>query len=123
MSKAIVFVVLFLFAFSTFATATQRIPIAFSQGTQNSPWPEFQQNSFHTGGSPLVGPSSNLTKWKVTSGGYVEGTPALSQDGSTVYFGTTSGYLFAADANSGAIKWKAQAGGYSFDSSPAVSAN
>jgi outer membrane protein assembly factor BamB len=121
--KPVVLTIISLFALSILVTAAGSSMAVYGQGVQNSPWPEFQQNSFHTGGSPLVGPSTNTTKWSVSLGGFVEGTPALSSDGSTLYFGTTTGELYAASASTGTIEWGVPAGGYSLDASPVIGPN
>jgi outer membrane protein assembly factor BamB len=59
-------------------------------------------------------------KWKYHTGFYIEGGPAIDENG-TIYFGTVYGncYLFALYANNGSFKWKYFVGNSIF-SSPAI---
>ena len=49
--------------------------------------------------------------WKFEAGGYyVDSSPALGNDGTTVYVGSDDGYLYAVDAATGVQKWKFETG-------------
>jgi eukaryotic-like serine/threonine-protein kinase len=68
------------------------------------PW-MFRGNPAHSGVYEGEGPTNfSGLKWKFHTGGMVIGSAAVS-DG-RVYFGSTDGNLYAADAESGALQWK-----------------
>jgi RHS repeat-associated protein len=54
--------------------------------------------------SRFSGPSGPLQKWTYKTGGAVESSPVISNDG-TVYVGSDDSYLYAFDLN-GNLKWK-----------------
>ena len=58
-------------------------------------------------------------KWTYTTSGTVRSTPAVSNDGGTVYVGSEDNYLYAVDAADGSLKWKFNTGG-KVNSSPVV---
>ena len=65
----------------------------------------FRGDAQHTGVYHTQGPTAPAKlKWKLSTGGYVLGSPAVA-DG-TVYIGSADGYFYAVDASSGALKWK-----------------
>ena len=57
--------------------------------------------------------------WKFTAGGCIKSTPAISPDGSTIYFGATDQRIYALYTQDGTEKWHKDLGG-DVDSSPAV---
>jgi eukaryotic-like serine/threonine-protein kinase len=73
---------------------------AFSQDT-----PMFRNDLAHTGVYDAVGvPRLAGLKWKFHTGGLIISSPAIA--GRLLYVGSTDGYLYAVDIESGAVKWK-----------------
>jgi outer membrane protein assembly factor BamB len=54
---------------------------------------------------------------------YIDSTPAISADGSTLYFGCWDGYLYAITTATGTLKWRIQLGNRITFSSPAIVAD
>ena len=59
-------------------------------------------------------------RWSFVTGDLVDSTPALSPDGSVLYFGSRDNKLYAVGAADGALRWSYATGG-PIASSPAVS--
>jgi outer membrane protein assembly factor BamB len=73
---------------------------AFAQGTSI-----FRGNLAHTGVYDAAGaPKVTGLKWKFHTDGLVISSPAIANG--LVYVGSTDGYLYAVDMDSGVIKWK-----------------
>jgi len=67
--------------------------------------PMFRGNLAHTGVYNAAGaPSLSGVKWKFHTGGLIISSPAIAND--LAYVGSTDGYLYAIDLNSGAMRWK-----------------
>jgi len=66
-----------------------------------------------------VGDGDLEPKWTYPTLGPVRSTPAISDDGSTVYVGSDDGYLYAIDTVNGSLKWRSDTGG-KVRSSPVV---
>ena len=49
-------------------------------------------------------PKFNGVKWKFHTGGMLIGSPAVTEG--KIYVASTDGYLYAIDAESGALQWK-----------------
>jgi len=61
-------------------------------------------------------------KWTFTTGNWVDSSPALSKDGSTVYVGSWDNYLYAVNTDDGSLNWSFETSSY-ITSSPAVDLN
>ena len=61
-------------------------------------------------------------KWTFTTGNWVDSSPALSKDGSTVYVGSWDNYLYAVNTDEGTLNWSFETNSY-ITSSPAVDLN
>lgn len=61
-------------------------------------------------------------KWSFETSGPISGSAAFSADGSTIYFGSEDGYVYAVDTSTGAMRWRTQTGGEIF-ASPVVGAD
>jgi outer membrane protein assembly factor BamB len=86
----------------------------------DSPWPKFRGDPQNTGQSPYPGAQTNTVKWTYTTGGAVESSPAIAQDG-TIYFGSGDDNVYALNPD-GTLKWSFATGGF-VSSSPAVGAD
>ncbi len=65
----------------------------------------FRGNRAHTGVYDAAGvPRLTGIKWKFHTAGLVISSPAVA--GGSLYVGSTDGYLYAVDLDSGAMKWK-----------------
>ena len=65
----------------------------------------FRGNLAHTGVYDAIGvPKLTGLKWKFHTGGLILSSPAIANG--LAYVGSTDGYLYAVDLNSGAMKWK-----------------
>lgn len=73
--------------------------------------------------SETLGPVKiNVANWKFTAGGglgCIESTPVVSDDSTTIYFGSEDGSLYAVDTSRGQENWRFHTGGQ-LDSSPAL---
>jgi len=61
-------------------------------------------------------------KWTFTTGNWVDSSPALSKDGSTVYAGSWDNHLYAVNTDDGSLNWSFESNSY-ITSSPAVDLN
>ena len=61
-------------------------------------------------------------KWTFTTSNWVDSSPALSKDGSTVYAGSWDNHLYAVNSDNGSINWSFETNSY-ITSSPAVDLN
>ena len=61
-------------------------------------------------------------KWTFTTGNWVDSSPALSKDGSTVYAGSWDNHLYAVNTDDGSLNWSFETNSY-ITSSPAVDLN
>ena len=59
-------------------------------------------------------------KWEFATGRYVQSSPAVSHDGTTIFVGSTDSKVYALDAVTGAKKWEFSTG-FGVYASPAVS--
>jgi eukaryotic-like serine/threonine-protein kinase len=65
----------------------------------------FRGNPQHSGVYEAPGlPKFNGVKWKFHTGGMLIGSPAVTEG--KIYVASTDGYLYAIDAESGALQWK-----------------
>ncbi len=78
------------------------------------------RNGSIAGGVVALNPDDGSEIWKFETGTHVETTPAVGLDGN-IYFGTSSGELFAI-SSSGALIWEFEAGG-AIVSSPTLAEN
>ena len=85
-----------------------------------SAWPMFRGGPRRTGRSPHNGPQVPRIKWTAATGGSIESSAAIGDDG-TVYVGSGDGNFYAVSP-SGAVKWRVPAGDR-VRSSPAVAAD
>jgi outer membrane protein assembly factor BamB len=85
-----------------------------------SAWPMFRGGPRRTGRSPHNGPQVPKIKWTAATGGSIESSAAVGDDG-TVYIGSGDGNFYAVSP-SGAVKWRVTAGD-KVRSSPAVAAD
>jgi len=100
------------------------LPLPFTTGPMDSPWPMFCHDIRHTGRSQF-GASGNtgLEKWKFWMEGLADSSPAIDENG-TIYIGSTSNdnkCLYAIYPN-GTEKWKFKTNGW-VKSSPAIAAD
>jgi outer membrane protein assembly factor BamB len=90
-------------------------------------WPMFRYNSFHTGKSPSMGPTTDNLKWSVDTGTFsvnpanneLFSSPAIDASG-TVYIGGSSLKAYYPD---GTLKWEFNSESSPFMSSPAIGNN
>jgi len=88
-------------------------------------WPMFRHNSFHTGKSPNMGPTTSNLKWSVDTGPFsvnpagLFSSPAIDASG-TVYIGGNSLRAYYPD---GTLKWEFNSESSPFMSSPAIGNN
>lgn len=61
--------------------------------------------------------------WRFPTGDTIQTAPALSQDESTVYFGSRDGNLYAVNVVTGALRWRFDTNEDLFTSSPAIGAD
>jgi outer membrane protein assembly factor BamB len=80
-------------------------------------WPMINHDLAHTGYSTSTAPTTNQTLWVFTTGGAVETSPAVVNG--IVYIGSDDGFVYALNAENGALIWKYSTGG-PVQSSPAV---
>ncbi len=68
-----------------------------------------------------ITPNGSL-KWQYPLNDYtfVGSSPAIDPDGTTIYFASSSGLLYALDTANGSLKWKYLRGGGNWESSPAI---
>src|SRR6202043_425711 len=65
----------------------------------------FRGNPQHSGVYEAPGlPKFNGVKWKFHTGGMLIGSPAVTEG--KIYVASTDGYLYAIDAETGALQWK-----------------
>jgi len=65
----------------------------------SSPWPMFHHDTQHTGQSTFdTSQNPGNEKWKFTTGGMVESSPAIGSDG-TIYVGSDDDSLYAINPN------------------------
>jgi len=99
----------------------------FAVGPSPPFWPMFRYNSFHTGKSPNMGPTTNNLKWSVDTGTFsvnpakneLFSSPAIDASG-TVYIGGNSLKAYYPD---GTLKWEFNSEASPFMSSPAIGVN
>lgn len=65
----------------------------------------------HSGLLAAVSTANGHSYWTIDLGARIEGSPALSLDGSLVIIGTHDGHVYAIDAKNGAKKWAARTNG------------
>ena len=85
---------------------------------QASDWPMFHHDPAHSGQADGEAEPPLELLWKCKTGGYVHSSPAVSEG--VVFVGSDDDYVYALDADTGAVKWKYKTGGYIWSSSPAV---
>ncbi len=84
-------------------------------------WPMFHHDSAHTGLSTVNTINNPCTlKCKYLTGGVVDGSPVISNDGATVYVGSNDDYLYAINSSNCSLKWKFPTSGI-IESAPAFS--
>ena len=89
-----------------------------SPGAPNSGAVMFRANPQHTGAyDEKAKYPAQKERWRFKTGNVNRSTPAVA--GGVVYFGSHTGYLYAVDAATGALKWKFETPG-EISSSPAV---
>jgi outer membrane protein assembly factor BamB len=109
---------------SCVATSSPPHPIAatwLAAGPDAGGWPMFGHDAAHTGLYPTAGPWPALNgriAWQRDSGGAIFSAPVLADD--ILYVGSTSGSLFALDAQTGAIRWQHAIGQFLNDATPVV---
>lgn len=86
-------------------------------GLAVSPSPKIHHDNKNTGQSQYKGPQTNTLKWKYSTGGFVDTSPAIGSDG-TIYVGSMDNNLYALNPN-GVRKWSFKTGN-SILSSPAI---
>ena len=86
----------------------------------NSAWPMFRHDLKHTGRSPYTGPATATQKWAFTTGGIVQSSPTIGEDG-TIYVGANDRKLYAIKPD-GTLKWAFTTGDIVY-SSPAIGAD
>ncbi len=87
---------------------------------QGQPWPMFHHDTQHTGRSPYTGPNYNTILWTYNTGGEVNSSPAIDENG-TIYVGSEDHNLYALNPD-GTLKWTYVTGG-GISSSPAIGYN
>jgi len=85
---------------------------------ENTPWPMFRHDIFHTGVSAYNSSAGAWLYWNFTTGGEVSGSAAIADDG-TIYTGSSDGKLYAINPD-GTEKWNFAADGSINGSSPAI---
>lgn len=94
--------------------------IASSTGQlQNAPWPMYQHDPQHVGESEdyLLPYGEPSLEWSYVTGGYMTGSPALDENGTTYAGGDDN--VFYAISSGGGIKWSYLTAG-DISSSPAI---
>jgi len=85
---------------------------------QAGDWPMFRHDPAHTGQADGDAEPALELLWKYKTGGAVYSSPAVSNG--VVYVGSYDKYVYALDADTGAVKWKYKTDSWIW-SSPAVS--
>ena len=90
------------------------------QGLFVNIWSKFRSDARNTGvgTAALLG---NTLNWSITTGGPVESSPAVAQDG-TIYFGSGDGNVYALNPVDGSTKWTSFLGGH-IKSSPIIASD
>jgi len=94
------------------------LPLPFTTGPMNSPWPMYCHDTHHTGRSPYNTSHhpDGLEKWRIYCGNCVEGSAVIDDEG-MIYFGSW-GKFYAIYPN-GTIKWQYPLNEW-IESSPAI---
>ena len=74
----------------------------------NTSWPQYQQNTNHTGQSDSVGPQTNTTEWFTTGNqnSLTQNSNLAVDSNGTVYYGIRSVNYFYARYSNGTLKWQ-----------------
>ena len=87
----------------------------------------FRQNAQHQGratGKKVfdLTRGTAAARWTYKTGNYINSSPVISSDGSTVYVGNQDKKLHAVKTSDGTVLWTYETGGY-VESSPAISSD
>jgi len=93
------------------------VTITAAPGDERGDWWMFGREPTHNRRSPFVGAQTKTIKWKFDTGGSVDPSPAIGEDG-TIYFGSFDNKVYAIYPY-GAPKWSYKTGD-GLDSSPAI---
>lgn len=77
-------------------------------GAKCSPCPNMQIEVDFT---DKKGVTINRLRWKILTGGVVKSSPAVSADGSTVFFGSRDGFIYAVNTADGSVRWREKTNG------------
>ena len=113
----LVLVIAFLFVFYNTEVFDKPSPTLNSNSAANQ-WSMFRHDMLRSGSADLNAPAlQGNIQWTFSTGGAIQSSPAVA--GSTVYFGSRDGKIYAVNAATGAEQWEYQTGSW-VDSSPAV---
>ena len=95
------------------------LPLPFTTGPMDSPWPMKCHDLRHTGQSPFsTSTSPNYEeKWRYVTSDWVDGSPVIGNDG-VIYFGDKDRYIYGVYPN-GTLKWSYKTEGWIW-SAPAI---
>ncbi len=103
------------------AVATLALTALTATDTAAQVWPMFHHDSAHTGLSTVNTANNPCTlKCKYLTGGVVDGSPVISNDGAAVYVGSNDDYLYAINSRNCSLKWRFLTSG-PIESAPAFS--
>jgi len=96
---------------SMFSDLIQTSVSSTSSDSSYSPWPTFQQNSYHNGVSTAPAwdcfpiDDSQALRWIFPTDGAIVSSPVINENG-TVFIGSFDSYFYAIDGSTGLPQWK-----------------
>ena len=119
MKKVSVFPIILLLILLAFSKITLQAEGSTSPPETAYPWTTYRHDNRHTGYSLSIAPNTNNTLWKTYIGENIQSSPSVVNG--KVFIGSSDGYLYALDQETGEITWKSSIqAGLGMYSSPAV---
>ncbi|MEI6309619.1 MAG: stalk domain-containing protein, partial [bacterium] len=98
----------------------RKVTLSIEDAPLGSVWSLFHRDLQRSGRSPFPGPAQAVFRWQFSTGGAIDSSPVLAQDG-TLYIGSSDGNLYAL-ASDGTKRWEFATGG-AIHASPAIGGN